>query len=109
MNIKSKLVTLFLILCLTIAVLGYSAINISENNKEKIKDIHNKTQIVLINQDKIITPLYKIRELSQSLVMAPNKQRRLTITLHLDYEIKTLNKGDRYYLCDPVIGIIKKI
>ena len=93
MNIKSKLVTLFLILCLTIAVLGYSAINISENNKEKIKDIHKKTQIVLINQDKIITPLYKIRELSQSLVMAPNKQRRLTITLQLDYEIKTLNKN----------------
>ena len=97
-NIKFKLGILFLILCISIFILAYKSINISEHNKETLKIVHSQSQEMLSLQDKIITPLYKLRELTQSLVMAPNNELRKSIQvnlnilqLSLEKEFKTLN------------------
>ncbi|RXI47072.1 histidine kinase [Malaciobacter mytili] len=91
-NIKFKLGVLFFILCASIAVLGYKSINISEQNKETLKVVHSKSQTVLSLQDRIITPLYRLREISQSLVMAPNGQIRVNIEKNLNILITKLDK-----------------
>ena len=90
MNIKFKLGILFLILCTSIAVLAFKAINISEYNKLTLKDVHSKSQAVLSLQNKIITPLYSLRELTQSLVMAPNNETRKDIEEDLNILLKEL-------------------
>ena len=78
-NIKFKLGILFLILCLSMGILAYKSINISEQNKDTLQEVHSKSQEVLELQNRIITPLYKARELTQSLVMAPNRLIRVDI------------------------------
>ncbi len=90
-NIKYKLGILFLILCLSIGTLAYKSINISEQNKEILKEVHSSSQEVLELQNNKITPLYKLRELTQSLVMAPNKTLRIDIENNLNELIKALD------------------
>ena len=82
-NIRFKLAILFLILFFSILILGYTSIQISEDSKETLKKVHSKSQQVLTLQDIIISPLYKLRETSQSLVMAPNKKLRININNEL--------------------------
>lgn len=91
-NITFKLGVLFLILCTSIALLAYKSINISEHNKDTLKVVHSKSQEVLSLQDKIITPLYRLREITQSLVMAPNSSIRKDIQKDLDLLLISLNK-----------------
>ncbi len=91
LNIKFKLAILFFILCTSIAVLGYKSINISEQNKQTLKVVHSKSQTVLSLQNRIITPLYRLREITQSLVMAPNKEIRAGIEKNLDELVKSLD------------------
>ena len=91
-NIKMKLGILFVILALSITVLSYKAIVISEDNKNALKLVHSKSQEVLKLQDKVITPLYRLRELTQTLVMAPNEESRKKIKYTLDVLIDTLQK-----------------
>lgn len=90
-NIKFKLGILFLILCLSIGILAYKSINISEQNKETLKEVHSSSQEVLELQNNKISPLYKLRELTQSLVMAPNKAIRVDIENDLNDLIKALD------------------
>jgi len=92
MNIKSKLGILFLILCISIAVLGYKSVQVSEDNKDTLRIVHSKSQAVLALQNKIITPLYSLRQLNQSLVMAPNKEIRSEINKDLVEIFKRLDK-----------------
>ncbi|MGB0989691.1 MAG: HAMP domain-containing sensor histidine kinase [Halarcobacter sp.] len=92
MNIKSKLGILFLILCISIAVLGYKSVQVSEDNKDTLKIVHSKSQAVLALQNKIITPLYSLRQLNQSLVMAPNKEIRSEINKDLVEIFKRLDQ-----------------
>ena len=80
-----------MILCLSIGTLAYKSINISEQNKEILKEVHSSSQEVLELQNNKITPLYKVRELTQSLVMAPNKTLRIDIENNLNELIKTLD------------------
>jgi two-component system, NtrC family, C4-dicarboxylate transport sensor histidine kinase DctB len=91
MNIKFKLGILFFILCISIWLLAYKSINISEQNKDTLKVVHSKSQAVLLLQDKIITPLYRLREVTQSLVMAPNNRIRKDVEKDLDELLKELN------------------
>jgi signal transduction histidine kinase len=98
MNIKFKLGILFVILCISIAILAYKSINISEYNKQTLKELHSKSQEILLMKDKIITPLYRLRELTQSLVMAPNniirkdiKENLIELQLSLDKEFKQID------------------
>lgn len=90
-NIKFKLGILFLILCTSIGILAYKSINISEQNKETLKEVHSSSQEVLELQNNKISPLYKLRELTQSLVMAPNKAIRVDIENDLNDLIKALD------------------
>lgn len=90
-NIKFKLGILFLILCTSIAVLAYKSINISEHNKDTLKVVHSKSQAVLSLQNTIITPLYRLREITQSLVMAPNSSIRRDIEFNLNELLKSLD------------------
>ena len=92
LNIKAKLGILFLILCISIAILAYKSINTSEHNKQTLKVVHSKSQTVLSMQDKILTPLYRLRELTQSLVMAPNRQIRESIQNDITKLINALEK-----------------
>lgn len=80
-----------MILCLSIGTLAYKSINISEQNKEILKEVHSSSQEVLELQNNKITPLYKLRELTQSLVMAPNKTLRIDIENNLNELIKALD------------------
>ncbi|WP_083568364.1 sensor histidine kinase [Arcobacter sp. LA11] len=91
-NIKFKLGVLFLILCISISVLAYKSINLSEDSKETLKVVHSKSQAVLSLQNRVITPLYRLRELTQSLVMAPNSQIRESIQRDLDILLFQLQK-----------------
>ncbi len=91
LNIKFKLGVLFFIMCASIALLSFKAIELSEHNKETLKVVHSKSQDVLSLQDKIITPLYKLRELTQSLVIAPNSSIRDSIEKDLNLVIKKLD------------------
>ena len=61
MNIKMKLGILFFILCISIFILGYKTINISEENQVILKDVHSKSQAVLSLQNNIINPLYNLK------------------------------------------------
>ncbi len=90
-NIKTKLGILFLILCISIAILGYKSISISDDNKQTLKVVHTKSQAVLSLQNKIITPLYSLRQLTQSLVMAPNSEIRDKIEEDLQKLLKRLD------------------
>lgn len=90
-NIRFKLGLLFLILCFSIFMLGYTSINISENAKERLKAVHTKSQAVSSLQDEIISPLYQLRELTQSLVMAPNDTLRVDIVYNMNLTINRLN------------------
>ena len=93
MNIRTKLGILFLILCISIAILGYKSISISEDNKDTLKLVHSKSQAVLSLQNKIITPLYSLRQLNQSLVMAPNKEIRKVIQSDLNVIFLNLDRN----------------
>lgn len=80
-----------MILCTSIGILAYKSINISEQNKETLKEVHSSSQEVLELQNNKISPLYKLRELTQSLVMAPNKAIRVDIENDLNDLIKALD------------------
>ena len=86
---------LFLILFSSILILGYTSIQISENSKEKLKTEYFKSQEVLLLQENIIEPLYKLRELSQTLVMAPNNKLRVEIEKELNNIIFNI---DQYFI-----------
>jgi len=86
---------LFLILFSSILILGYTSIQISENSKEKLKTVYFKSQEVLLLQENIIEPLYKLRELSQTLVMAPNNKLRVEIEKELNNIIFNI---DQYFI-----------
>ncbi|MFY4842392.1 sensor histidine kinase [Aliarcobacter butzleri] len=91
MSIKFKLGILFFILCISIVILGYNTINISEENQITLKDVHSKSQAVLSLQNNIINPLYNLRQLNHSLVMAPNNDIRKNIQLEIDEIIVNLD------------------
>jgi len=95
LNIKNKLMILFLILFSSILILGYTSIQISENSKDKLKTVYFKSQEVLLLQENIIEPLYKLRELSQTLVMAPNNKLRVGIENELNDIIFNI---DQYFI-----------
>jgi len=95
LNIKNKLMILFLILFSSILILGYTSIQISENSKDKLKNVYFKSQEVLLLQENIIEPLYKVRELSQNLVMAPNNKLRVRIEKELNSIIFNI---DEYFI-----------
>lgn len=90
-SIKTKLGILFFILLISISILGYKIIYISKDNQIILRDVHSKSQAVLSLQNNIITPLYNLRQLSHSLVMAPNQDIRKNIQLEIDEIIKHLN------------------
>ncbi len=90
-NIKYKLGILFLILCLSISILAYKSINISEQNRNTLKEVHSKSQAVLELLNRIITPIYKVREVTQSLVMAPNNAIRRGIEKDLNNLVNQLD------------------
>lgn len=92
-NIKWKLGILFLILCFSILILGFTSIQVSENAKGELKTLHSKSQTVLQLQEDIISPLYYIRELTQSLVMAPNATLRASIQERLERTLLRLDKS----------------
>ncbi|MDD2449920.1 MAG: HAMP domain-containing sensor histidine kinase [Sulfurimonas sp.] len=90
-SIKFKLRLLFFILLLAITAIGYKSISISQDNKDRLEIVHSKSQNLLSLQDKIITPLYNLRELSQALVMAPNQKIRESILENLTMSIDRLD------------------
>ncbi len=92
-SIKSKLSILFIILCCSVFIFGFISINTSENSKERLKKVYINSEKVLLLQDNIIAPLYRLREGSQSMVIAPNRNQRLIIKKDLDLLIKQLDKS----------------
>ncbi len=96
-SITLKFGILFGILCLSILILGYTSIDISESSKEKLKIVHTKSQKALLLQDKLISPLYDLRETSQSLVMAPNQTIRTKIEKKLTQLIAKLDNAFLLY------------
>ena len=96
-SITLKFGILFGILCLSILILGYTSIDISESSKEKLKIVHTKSQKALLLQDKLISPLYDLRETSQSLVMAPNQTIRTKIEKKLTQVIAKLDNAFLLY------------
>ena len=97
LNIKHKLLILFLILFSSILILGYTSIQISEDSKDELKIVHFKSQEVLLLQENIISPLYKLRETSQTLVMAPNKKLRVDIKNELNKIISKIDTSFAIY------------
>ena len=73
-------------------MIGYKLVDISQNNKDTLEILHNQSQATLILQKNIIGPLYNLRELSQSLVMAPNKKIRDSIEEELQIVLEQLDK-----------------
>ncbi|MGB6329605.1 MAG: HAMP domain-containing sensor histidine kinase [Halarcobacter sp.] len=92
-NIKSKLSILFVVLCCSVFIFGYIIIDISENSKARLKAVYLQSQSVSVLQENIIAPLYKLREKTQSLVMAPNKKLRIKIQSDLNILIRNLDKS----------------
>lgn len=118
MNIKFKLGILFFILCLSIGILAYKSIDISEQNKDTLKEVHSKSQAVLELLNRIVTPLYKVREMTQSLVMAPNSAiridiekdlKKLTKQLDIEFELFTKDKKNILEMWNSYKSIIKEI
>ncbi len=93
LNIKSKLSILFILLCFSILIFGYIIIDISENSKDRLKAVYIQSQEVSLLQKNIISPLYKVREKIQSLVMAPNEKLRIKIQKDLDLLVKDLSNS----------------
>ncbi len=92
-NIKLKLGLLFIVLCISIGILGFKSIVISQDNKDRLSDVQKKTDVALNLQSSIITPLHNLRQLNQSLVMAANNEIRSDIKNDLDDIIQVLNKN----------------
>ncbi len=92
-NIKLKLGLLFIVLCISIGILGFKSIVISQDNKDRLSDVQKKTDVALSLQSNIITPLHSLRQLNQSLVMAANNEIRSDIKNDLDDIIQVLNKN----------------
>jgi len=117
LNIQNKLLILFLIVFSSILILGYTSIQISENSKDELKVVYFKSQEVLLLQENIIEPLYKLRETSQTLVMAPNNKLRIKIQHELNNivfnidssfsEYKNKNKKI-FYMWKKYKGLIEK-
>lgn len=106
-NIRSKLGLLFLILCVSVFILGYTSISISEDAKERLKAVHTKSQLALNLQDEIISPLYQLRELTQSLVMAPNDTLRVNTLHDINLTINRLNDAiSNNLLQNKEVGIL---
>lgn len=91
MNIKVKLGILFFVLCISIVILGYKTIAVSEDNQITLKDVHSKSQAVLSLQNNIINSLYNLRQLNHSLVMSPNSDIRKGIQLEIDEIVANLD------------------
>ena len=91
MNIKVKLGILFFVLCISIVILGYKTIAVSEDNQITLKDVHSKSQAVLSLQNNIINPLYNLRQLNHSLLMSPNSDIRKGIQLEMDEIVANLD------------------
>ncbi|PRM92159.1 histidine kinase [Aliarcobacter cryaerophilus] len=91
MNIKVKLGILFFVLCISIVILGYKTIAVSEDNQITLKDVHSKSQAVLSLQNNIINPLYNLRQLNHSLVMSPNSDISKGIQLEIDEIVANLD------------------
>jgi methyl-accepting chemotaxis protein len=95
-NIKSKLSILFIVLCCSIFIFGYILIDISENSKGRLKAVYLQSQKVSLLQENSIGPLYKLREKTQSLVMAPSKKLRIKIQSDLNQLKINLDKSFAY-------------
>ena len=93
LSIKSKFAVLFILLCFSIFIFGKISISISETSKFKLKEVYLQSQDVLILQESIISPLYKLREETQSLVMAPNKKLRVEIQERINLLVKSIEKS----------------
>ena len=51
-------------MCFNSCVRSYKSINISENNKDTLREVHVKlTKAVLNLQNNVITPLYRLQKL----------------------------------------------
>jgi signal transduction histidine kinase len=92
-NIKAKLSILFIVLCCSIFIFGYITIDISENSKQKLKEVYLQSQDALLLQENIIAPLYQLREKTQSIVMAPNQKLRVVIEKDLNALIVDLDNA----------------
>ena len=90
-SIKVKLRLLFIIVLIAISIIGYKSISISQDNKDRLEVVHSESKILLTLQDKIITPLYVLRELNQALVMAPNQKMRESILENLNISTNSLD------------------
>lgn len=100
LNIKFKLRFLFFILLASITIISYKSIDISQNNKDILEILHSKSQAVLSLQESVTTPLYRLRELSQSLIMAPNKKIRKSIEKDLQAIVYKLDTAFKRFYSD---------
>jgi len=92
-SIKAKLGFLFLILLCSIFILGYTALKISELSTQKMKEIHRYSKDVVRFEVKIISPLYKVREISHLLAFSKNKALNARLNKQLDINTKILDKN----------------
>jgi len=92
-NIKAKLSILFVILCCSVFIFGFISINTSEKAKDRLKDVYIQSEKTLLLQDNIIAPLYKLRGINQSIVIAPNKKQRSIIQKDINLLVKKLDNS----------------
>ncbi len=92
-NIKAKLSILFIILCCSVFIFGWISINTSEKAKDRLKDVYIQSEKTLLLQDNIIAPLYKLRGINQSIVIAPNKKQRSIIQKDINLLVEKLDNS----------------
>ena len=101
-NIKTKLILLGTIGTIALAYIINLAVNISELGLNSVDKVYQESRQVQQIQQEFIAPIFQLRELSTSLVTAPNEDFRIKINKDIEPLVKTLN--NRFISIDSTIN-----
>jgi len=102
LNIRTKLILLGTIGTIALAYIIYLAISISELGLNSVDKVYQDSRQVQKIQRDFIGPIFYLRELSSSLVTAPNEDFRAEINDDIEPLVKTLNS--RFNIISPIVN-----
>ncbi len=102
-SIRKKFFVIAIIGLISIFFMLFLATSVSKNSLSKLKDVFDSSQEIYIIEEDFIYPLFSVRELSLSLVMAPNENFRTNtraklkpLLVTLDTNFKKLGNKELY-------------
>lgn len=92
LKIKTKFIILGAVGAAALSIIVFLAMNISKQGLESLNNVFKDSKQVQNIQQNYIAPIFYLRELSLSLVIAPNANLRKEIEKHIEPLVKDLEK-----------------